>query len=415
MLDWQGKKWVKVIAVTVVFTFLVFDIAWAMDFSPIAITAPSSSDTPGLLPRIGSFISRSILKREHKEEMEDTTEVSFRTQLVPRKKYGEESGFQRIDAVKEMIKRQMDEMNRRQAIENDRRRQIYNQYQVDRNLHMQNAEKVQAFDDVQRQVLKARGDVMGAAAAAGEFSYTLTKEGTRINYTDGLPSSIENERITDSYGYESIKNTRNMKYNSNRLLVSYDAEVIDSPGNVTRIQWRNGVYSDDSVWWASSDSNAGKYMLGYTETTTDPYGTTTIREWSTAREAYDSAKKVTSYSEIMKDALGNILSSSQWSGGVYDGDNLTSYHQETTDSYGNIYITDWQGAYNDGGRIISVVTEDKQINRDLSTSESKSTTTYEYDAQNKLVSAVGKTTVKGDDGFANMHEGTTTYNYKHGE
>ncbi|MDP2910891.1 MAG: hypothetical protein Q8N76_00930, partial [Candidatus Omnitrophota bacterium] len=416
MLDWQNKKWIKVIAVILVITFISYDIAWAVDFSPI----PLFKTAPNFIPKITDFISNKLLRRfvprnnaiHDQNQKPQETELSFRSQLIPSKKYEEDSGFQRLDTVKEMMKRQMEDMQRRQNIENDRNRNLYNQYQINKSIYLQEQQKGQGVQDIQDQVNKARGATTNAASAGGEYSYALNKDGSRVNYTDGLPSSIENDPITDSYGYVSHKNTKNMKYDSNRLMVAYDAEVIDALGNTTRIEWRNGTYSSDSVWWADNNSNAGKYLLGYTETITDPYGTTTMREWSTTRDAYNSAKKYLSYHEIVKNAIGNVTSTTDWSKPTYDGDNVTGYHQVTRDSYGNAYTTDWTGVYNKANRLISVVSKDKQENRDMSESESDTTTTYTYDTDDKLISAVGKTKVKGDDGFANFYEGTTDHIYK---
>ncbi|MDO8603675.1 MAG: cysteine peptidase family C39 domain-containing protein, partial [Candidatus Omnitrophota bacterium] len=410
MLNWQEKKWVKVIAVTVVVTFLVYDIAWAMDFSPLNTPNPSAAG-PGLLSKIGSFISESILHQTPKKEKLEETEISFRSQLVPTKKYEERSGFQRLEAVKNMIKRQMNEMNNRQTIEIDRQKAIYNQYQINKGTYLQNVEKNQAVQDIQNQLSKARGDTLNAAAAGGEFSYVLAKDGTKINYTDGLASSIENEPMVDSYGNKTTKTTKDMRYNNDKLLVSYDAEIVDALGNVTKIQWRNGTYSPDSVSFADATTNAGKYLLGYTETVTDPYGSTTIREWSTTREAYNSDKKATSYHEVNRDAVGNIVSQSDWYNPTYNGDNLMKYYQVTQDANGNIYNTEWNGVYNEMGRIISLTTKDEETDRDFSTKTSETTTTYEYDSEGNCVSAIGYSTMDGDDGFANTYNGKTVYNY----
>ncbi|MDP8230458.1 MAG: cysteine peptidase family C39 domain-containing protein, partial [Candidatus Gorgyraea atricola] len=403
MLDWQEKRWVKVIAVTVVFAFLTYDIAWATDFSPITIapiSVPNFSTLSKFIP--GTNLIKKTLKTEEPEE----TEISFRSQLVPRKKYEERSGFQRMESVKKMIKRQIDELRKRQDIETERRQSIYNQYQINRQQYIQDAETGAAVQGIEQQLMKARGETMSAAARSGEFSYVLTKDGMRINYTDGLPSSMENERIVDSFGNVSYKNTKNMKYNNNRLMVSYDAEIVDALGNVTRVQWRNGTYSPDS------SSIGNRYLIGYTETTTDAYGSTSIREWSTTRDAYDDKGRATQHHEVTKDALGNIISTSDWSSPSYEGDNMTGYHQETKDSYGNLYITDWSATFNEMGRITSVTTEDEQINRDLSSSKNKTVTGYEYDEDGNLVSALGDTTIEGEDGFANFYSGTTTHNYE---
>ena len=261
MLDWQGKRWIKAIAVIVVVAFITYDIAWAMDFSPIAITSPSPTQSSSLFSKFGSFISKSILKKTDKREEAEETEISFRSQIIPTKKYGEGSGFQRLEAAKDAIKRQIEDVRKRHMIETERRKNLYRQYQMNKDLYMQEVEKVQEDQGLQQQIMKARSKTIEAAAKAGEFSYTLTKSGIKIKYKDGLPSSIESEKVYDNLGQVSIKNTKNMEYNEKKLLVSYDAEITDSLGNVTKIQWRDGVYSDDSFWYASDDTNVGKYLL----------------------------------------------------------------------------------------------------------------------------------------------------------
>ena len=408
MLDWQNKKWIKVIAVILVVTFLSYDIAWAVDFSPMPIHVP----TLGIFPKITNFISQHILKKTGNTEQPKETEIAFRSQLVPTKKYEEQSGFMRLEAVREMIKRQLDDLNRRQNIEVDRNKAIYNQYQINRNLYMQNAEKGQSVQAIQDQVMKARGDTLNAASAGGEFNYSLNKDCSRVNYTEGLPPSIQNERITDSYGYVSIKNTNNMKYNGQRLLTSYDADIADVMGNITRVNWYDASYSPDSVWWAGSDTNAGKFLLGYKEIVIDPYGTVTMREWSTARDGYGAAKKVINYHEVLKDGLGNVVSTSDWSKGVYDGDKVKSYHQVTKDAYGNVSSLDWSGDYTDKGSISKVFSKEAQTNRDGSTSYNENTSLYNYDDAGILQTAVGNGTFQADDGFGNMNSGTTLQQYE---
>ncbi|MDP8229785.1 MAG: cysteine peptidase family C39 domain-containing protein, partial [Candidatus Gorgyraea atricola] len=416
MLDWQSKKWVKVIAITVVIAFLAYDVAWAMDFSPIAVTTSPSAGAPGIIPRIGNFISKSILKKDHKEELPEETEITFRSQLVPRKKYGERSGFQRLESVKNMIKRQEEFMRRQQQIEEDRRQRDVNLYNVNKGLYMDSSEKAQEAQRINQQVMKARGETFESAAASSEFSYTLNKDGSKIYYKDGLPSRILNESVYDTLGQRSIKNTYNMTYDGRRLMTSYDADIADSLGNTTQIQWRNGRYSDDSVWWAGSNTSAGKYLLGYTEIITDAYGTTMVRDWSTTRDSYDSQKRATSYTEIVKDATGSILSTTQWSSPTYEGDHLTGYHQETMDGYGNITLTDWDGKF-ERGHMLESHSIDKQMNRDGTSSVSENTLTYSYDSSGSLIGASGVTTISGGavdvNGTAmNSYEGTTTQHFE---
>ena len=58
MLDWQNKKWIKVIAVILVVTFVSYDIAWAVDFSP----TPLTKAVPHFIPKILDFMSQRLLR-----------------------------------------------------------------------------------------------------------------------------------------------------------------------------------------------------------------------------------------------------------------------------------------------------------------------------------------------------------------
>jgi len=141
MLNWQNKKWVKVIAMIVVVTFLIYDIAWAMDFSPL--NAPNSFTTtePGVFSKINNFISKIIFNKTQKEGKFEGTELSFRSQLVPTKKYEERSGFLRLENVKDIIKRQMDEMQKRQQKEKDRSNKFIIDYNINKGIYMNAVEK----------------------------------------------------------------------------------------------------------------------------------------------------------------------------------------------------------------------------------------------------------------------------------
>src|SRR3989338_6553883 len=316
MLDWQNKKWIKVIAVILIITFISYDIAWATDFSPIYKLNTASFN---ILPKITNFISQKILRLPDKPKKTEDTEISFRSQLIPEKKYGERSGFLRLETVKEMIKRQLDEMQNRQRVEEDRYNRKVMDYNVDAQQKMNNAEKGQESQSITEQAAKARGEIMGAAASVSEFSYVMNKDGSRVNYIDGLPSSILDERVIDMWGGVSLKDTWNMTY-KDRFLISYEAAIKDPAGNITKISWFGAEYSPDSVWWASEDSAAGKYLLRYSEIITDPYGTVTTREWSATRENYGSDKKLDGYHEVVKDASGGIILESDRSNIQYDGD-----------------------------------------------------------------------------------------------
>ncbi|MBU4589887.1 MAG: hypothetical protein KKG01_03080, partial [Candidatus Omnitrophica bacterium] len=322
MLDWQGKKWVKAIAICVVVAFLSYDIAWATDFSSIVPMAATLPAVPETHPKIDISISEEILKKAEKEEEPEETEISFRSQLIPRKKYGERSGFQRVETMKEMKKRQKDELRRRKQIEEDRRNRNITDYNINKNLYLDAVEKAQEAQALTQQDMKARGETMGAAAAVSEFKYVLNKDGSRVNYIDGLPSSIQNERIVDALGQASIKNTWDMKYDERRLLVSYNADMTDHLGRVTTIDWSGATYTPDSVFYADDTTNANKLLTGYHQEITDHEGNVTVIDWS---------------------------------GATYDGKDLKSYHEEIVDSKNpNVTIARdvWDMEYDSWGDLI---------------------------------------------------------------
>src|SRR3989338_470926 len=294
-----------------------------------------------------------------------------------------------------MIKRQLDEMQNRQRAEEDRYNRKVMDYNVDAQQKMNNAEKGQESQSITEQAAKARGEIMGAAASVSEFSYVMNKDGSRVNYIDGLPSSILDERVIDMWGGVSLKDTWNMTY-KDRFLISYEAAIKDPAGNITKISWFGAEYSPDSVWWASEDSAAGKYLLRYSEIITDPYGTVTTREWSATRENYGSDKKLDGYHEVVKDASGGIILESDRSNIQYDGDKTKSYHEETRDNFGNMGSLDWSAKYNQNGLLeeaTSTETQTKDTGSETTVSRSTNISAYTYDAiTGKLASAVGQGT-----------------------
>ncbi len=89
MLDWQGKRWLKIISVALIIAFVTYDISWATDFSPI----PLSNITPGFIPKITNFISKNIFKKTQEKQKSEETEIYFKSQLVPKKEYASRSIF----------------------------------------------------------------------------------------------------------------------------------------------------------------------------------------------------------------------------------------------------------------------------------------------------------------------------------
>ncbi|MFH1478550.1 MAG: cysteine peptidase family C39 domain-containing protein, partial [Candidatus Omnitrophota bacterium] len=365
MLNWQDKIWIKAIAIAVVIAFLTYDVAWASNFSPVS--------------------------------------------LSPRRKE-EQSGFNNLEATKQAIDNQQREVKRLRDIQEAQNRQQYINFKLTQDLFNLATEKAQKAQDIQQLLMKSRGEVQKAIASVSEFSYTLQKDGTKIYFTDGLPTTILNEPVVDSFGGRSIRNTYNMKYYGDRLLESSDSETIDSFGNATKT-YRYGItWSPDSQYYATEDTNAVKLMLSYKEIIENSYGVMNQREWETSRENYEGSR-VKEYTETMKDAIGNIISTSTWKGKEWEGDNVKSYEQSTESSFGTSN-TEWEAEFDSNGHMTKAITKQVDNSKDGSISESLNTTFYTYDASGKLISSVGKGTSKGEDEVGNLNEGTSEQVYE---
>ena len=159
MLDWQNKKWIKVIAVIVIASFLSYDVAWATEFSPVSLSTNSINKS-----------SLSSLYQSNRSEEDEEIELSFRSQLIPTKKYQERSGFLRMEAMKNEMKRRKDEIRKHREIEANRVKKNITDYNINKGLYLNAVEKAKEEQSITEQVMKARGATMGLAADAGGFS-----------------------------------------------------------------------------------------------------------------------------------------------------------------------------------------------------------------------------------------------------
>ncbi|MCG2717841.1 MAG: hypothetical protein L6408_03270, partial [Nanoarchaeota archaeon] len=333
MLDWQGKRWLKILSVVLIIAFITYDISWATDFSPISL----SSITPGFIPKITNFISKNIFKKTQEKENLEETKISFRSQLVPTKKYEERSGFLRLESVKEMMKRQMDDMQKRRQIEEDRSNKYIINYNMNKGLYMNAVEKAIGEQSITDQVMKSKADTINAAAAGGEFSYVKYDDGMTVYMKDGLTSRIENEKIIDPLGNVTLKNSYNFKYNGKRLMTDYEADVIDPQQNIAHIKWSEATYTPDSEFYGTDETNANKLLTHYKMAVTDPLGNTTYTEWIAG--AYEG-KLLRDYHEQTIDLLGNVTYT-DWSKIEYDDrKNVIKFHRETKEPLGYTVVTD---------------------------------------------------------------------------
>ncbi len=103
------------------------------------------------------------------------------------------------------------------------------------------------------------------------LAYNKDKSIKKTTYFNAVPIRIENERLVDSHGKQTIRNTRNMKYNEKRQLISYESESLDALGNTTKTTWKEGTYYTKSDEQLNARTKEG-YVKSYTEMVELPSG-----------------------------------------------------------------------------------------------------------------------------------------------
>ncbi|MDD5669569.1 MAG: hypothetical protein PHE58_06025 [Candidatus Omnitrophica bacterium] len=288
----------------------------------------------------------------------------------------------------------------------------------------QQAERLNA--QIQSDIQKGKQN----SAANGEFKYIKNSDGKFEYFTDGLPTTILNERVVDELGNVVLKDTHNMKYNDSRLLTSYDATSKDNLGNISRQSW-TGKYTPDSVFYGSDFTNANKLFTEYTVKEIDPAGNTRSTEWKAGN--YDG-KLLRAFSQKIEDSIYGKMSftrsgieyanndpkkpfsykeegigtdelfySTDRTCTSYNGKNqITGYHETITNTQidGTKSVTDvnskltyltvdqiYKDVEADPDRLLVNYTEATVLNADGSTRKETSTTKYLYDNTKTLTDA----------------------------
>ena len=276
-----------------------------------------------------------------------------------------------------------------------------------------------------------------------EFKYIKYSDGKIVNFKEGLPSSIENERMVDEFGNLGIRHTWNMQYNDKRLLTSYQASLKDNLGNITNIFVSGITYSPDSVFYGGYDTNANKNETEKYIKEVDSAGNVILTHWKAisydgkllrafSQEVEDSVygktfftrsnmtyennnyRRVSSYHEegVGTDGLEYELNRTNI---TYNDKHLTTgYHEEriTTqvDSSKTKTIVDAQFKYlhvphqfgpdveePDPDRLLESTITTQTINADGSERTEKTTTTYDYNADQELIGASGESIFTGQE------------------
>lgn len=146
----------------------------------------------------------------------------------------------------------------------------------------------EASANIKQTVLDNKQQREKNAAANGEFNYVTYTDGGTDYFTDGLLTTSVNRVKIDELGNRSLSSTHDMKYNDDRLLVSYEGESVDNLDNKTTFSW-SGTYLPGSLFYASAETNAYKSYATYNMKEVDSGGNTTDTGWSA--NSYDPTKK----------------------------------------------------------------------------------------------------------------------------
>ncbi len=326
---------------------------------------------------------------------------SFVPRLKEFNKDRQESGYFSLNQLEKRERRQEKVIKQQREIQKfrERRERVERVERLEKAIFEGTLDRVTAIGSIREQVLESHRRVLEVASQKSEFKYIKYDDGRTVYFKDGLASRIENEKVPDAFGYESIRRVYNMTYNKKWLLESYEAETVDQFGKLTREHWQAEGYTEDSVFYATDETNADQFLTNWTVTITDPYDSILTVKYS---DAQYTGKHLTSYHKEITDCCGHITNI-EWSCNAEDYDsnkNLTKYHEEITDPFDNFTVRDWTGTY-DEERLTSSEEESWTTNVDGSESYTMSETYYTYDSEQKLTGASGTTRTEGEDAFGN--------------
>ena len=157
----------KAISITVVLTFLVYDIAWATNFSPIANTPNASMTAPETIPRLAETTSRSLLNKTDDIKKTEDAEVSFRSQLIPQKERYNRDAFQSKEEMRRRQEEQRRQMGQRQRIQEDIMRQNFKDQTFNRQLQLNNQDILNEAQRINQQAERAKQKTKQGSGAAG--------------------------------------------------------------------------------------------------------------------------------------------------------------------------------------------------------------------------------------------------------
>ena len=180
-------------------------------------------------------------------------------------------------------------------------------------------------DTLKQEIGKIGHQRISAMSALTEFTYVLNSDGKKSYFKDGLTTRVVNERIANELGQVSMKNTYNMKYNDDRLMIGYEADITDGQGNTSHMVSKDMVYMAGAKFYANENTKAHKNMDSYSIFETDHAGNPREINWQA--DSYDG-KLLRAYTETINDSVYGLTwykrSDMQYS----DPKHLISYHEE---------------------------------------------------------------------------------------
>ncbi|MFH1282633.1 MAG: hypothetical protein ABII27_03105, partial [bacterium] len=255
----------------------------------------------------------------------------------------EKTDYFKPESVNKRIKSKQEFINNKNAIQKNA---LKYSNKIRKKIDKQHQENIAELKNTAQEIMKhielIRQKRYKIYSQKEEFNYVKYSDGKKVWLKDGLVSSVEKEKLIDSFGNVSYQNKYNMQYNQKKLLSSYESEVVDYKNHKTEIFWSGAVYTDDSVFYASEDTKAAQKLVSFKEVIIDPQGNVTSRIRNASE--YNENNLITAYTETIIDKYGNA-EKKIWSGASYDSNKqLTGYNEVTVDCFGNKTTRTWYGA-----------------------------------------------------------------------
>lgn len=295
-------------------------------------------------------------------------------------------------------------------------------------------------DKLKTEIIQQSKQREKVASTETEFYYVKYSDGKVEYFKDGLLNRVENERVADEFGNASVKNTYDMKYNDKRLLVSYNANLTDKLGNVTKIRWWGATYTADSVYYANKDTTANRNLTEYYMEETDSAGNVKLTHWEALSyegkflrafsQSIDETVWETRWDEVdRKNIRSSAIAHFEFTRSditYIDGDieRVQSYHEEGIGTDGLSYVTDRTdiaynarnqiGEYHEETTITQVDGTKTKIITDAEFEYTSAPAQFGSDVDpdpERLLGSILTTTTENADGSTRTETNTTTYEY----